>query len=269
MIIDCKPIFAKIMADTADLKQNTKATLAVVMPKDDPAARSYFNRLKKYGNSININVVELFYFTSHTDLSLLKLSINSWNDTQDIHGILLISEPPEWHFLRSHISPEKNVEGNDFDDDVDNVFCTARACMEIIKSQIDITGKDVTVVGYGKRVGKPLSYLLMRAHVGSVTTTHKYTNDLVRHLHKADVIVSAVGKPGFITPQMVKHDTLIIDAGIAKDPFSDKIVGDVRKDVYNVCEVTPVPGGVGPVTCAILLRNLVNNAKRTHDGKTN
>lgn len=262
-LIDCKSIFDRIMKEASDIKSDYPAKIVAIVPTDDVAANSYYGRIRKYGNQIGVTVKK---YKMPTQVKKLNSKIVKLNNDNSVNGIILISEPPEFYESRSLIDTNKNVEGTDCADNVDQVFCTARACLEIIKSLINIEGKTITVVGYGKRVGKPLSYLLMRAHAGSVITTHKYTPDLMKYTARSHVIVTAVGKPGIITPQMINHGTIMIDAGIAKDPVSNKIVGDVRKDVQEVAPVTPVPGGVGPVTCAILLRNLAINVRKMING---
>ncbi len=263
-LVDCQSIVTEICNETKTILDGSSAILDIIFRYDDEPSKSFWKRLDEQGKDLNI---EIRPHRMPGKVGEAHARVETFNRS-DGDGIMLLSEPATYSEVRNSIYPDKNIEGDDCNDDVTKVFCTARACLKIIESQMDITGKIVTIIGYGKRVGKPLSYILMRAHAGSVTTCHKYTRDLVAHTGRADVIVTAVGKPGLITPQMLRHNTLVIDTGIIKHPETGKIVGDVREDVAKSCLVTPVPGGVGPVTVAILLQNVAIAHMRKEENAT-
>ncbi len=248
--IDCKEIANKIFAETKETAQSLNPLVVALLSPDDEAGDIYLKKLQKLGKKVNVRISNYHMPNLPEELNGC---IQSLNNTESVTGIMLISEPASFFESRTFISPLKNVEGNDFDDDVEKVFCTARACTRILQEVTNIECKEVVIVGYGKRVGKPLAYLLMRAHAGSVTTTHKYTLDLGSHLKRADIIISAVGKQNLIRRDMVKPGAFVIDAGISC--IKGKIVGDVSPKVAKIARVTPVPGGVGPITCALLLKN--------------
>lgn len=248
--IDCQKIADKILDDTKRMTRYHTPWVVVFVSSEDDTGSAYLKRLQALGSEANVAITSYNMPATAEDLNI---AIQNLNRLETVNGIMLISEPPSLFESRNIISPLKNVEGNDFDDDVEKVFCTARSCLRILQEVTDIENKNAVIVGYGKRAGKPLSYLLMRAHVGSVTTTHKYTMDLESHLERADIIVSAVGRQFLISKPMVKRGAFVIDAGISY--AKGKVVGDVCPEVSDIAQVTPVPGGVGPVTCALLLKN--------------
>ncbi len=239
--IDCQKIADRINHYTADLvrKFNMRpyggVGLNVITNPSDASSESYLKSILAAAKVVNIEVLKC---DKIEDCSPTKSTITL--------------QPG----LKTKISYRQDAEGNDSDDDLTHISCTARACVEIIKSVTEIEHKDVVIIGYGKNVGKPLSYLLMREHAGSVTTTHKYTEDLKHYTRIfGEIVISAVGKEKLVTQEMISPDTVIIDVGINT---SDKgIVGDVDPAVAEKAFLTPVPGGVGPVTTALMLRNVV------------
>ena len=175
------------------------------------------------------------------------------------------------------VAPAKDVEGihpenlgNCFFGRYDLLPCTALAVMALLEeSGVPLEGADAVVVGHSEIVGKPTSVLLL-AKDATVTTCHKFTRDLAAHTRRADVLVVAVGRPGLVTADMVKPGAVVVDVGInavpdPSEPGRTRIVGDVDYDgVSRVASaITPVPGGVGPVTVAALLRNTVLAAEGT------
>jgi len=252
-LIDCNIIAKRI------LKTVEGGTLAVLRNYDDPSAISYVRQLYKAAQKSKISLVEEDYNSKWVPDGVNRL-IEKNNKDPEVDGIIVVSPAPSHYRCLDNISPQKRVEGNDFDDDVARVLCTARAIVYIIESVEKLEEKNVLILGYGKTVGKPLSYLLMRGHVGSVTTTHKYTptDDLWDyHIPNADIIVSAVGSPHFLFGHF--HEKIIIDAGISvKD---GKLFGDVHPELIDNNLVSPVPGGVGPVTTALLLQNVAKAAR--------
>ncbi len=259
--IDCSLIVDRINTDTKSIVDGLSYTpdLLVLMPSEDFSAASYYRAIERQGAKLGIGV-RARKFQPDIDEDQLFGLIDF-----GVNGVMILSEPPHLYGVRDqlgrleHGNSAVNVEGDDHNDDVVNLFCTARACWEVIEDHYDgqATGYNAVLVGYGKRVGKPLSYLLMRKHLGSVTITHKYTHDLGFHTKRADILISAVGKPNIISPSMVKHDALVIDVGCSAEGK-----GDVDPDVAKGAFVTPVPAGVGSITTALLMKNVAMVAAR-------
>lgn len=252
-IIDCKKIAENVLRDI------TGGMLAVLRNYDDPSAISYIRQLYKTAQKSNIGVIEADYGSRSIPESLTRM-IHEYNEDDEVDGIIVVSPDPRHYECLNEIAPGKRVEGTDFDDNPQRVSCTARACVEIAESVMQIHEANVLVIGYGKAVGKPLGYLLMRSHVGSVTTTHQYTSmdELFnRHIPDNDIIISAVGHPHFIKGDY--EEKLFIDAGITV--ANRQLQGDIHPDLIEKNDVTPVPGGVGPVTTALLLKNVSLAAK--------
>lgn len=246
-IVNCKKITDNVLRDVKGGK------LAVLRNYDDPSAVSYVRQLCKIARRRDVEIIEEDY-GSHSIPESLTRTIHEYNES-DVDGIIVVSPEPAHYKCLKEITPEKRVEGNDFDDNIQRVSCTARACVEIAEFVMQIHEANVLVIGYGKAVGKPLGYLLMRNHVGSVTTTHQYTSmdELFnRHIPDNDIIISAVGNPHFIKGDY--EEKLFIDAGISV--INGQLKGDVHPDLVEKNDVTPVPGGVGPVTAALLLKNV-------------
>jgi len=247
-IINCDKIAKNV------LKGVNGGKLAVLRNYDDPSAISYVRQLCKIARKVNIEIVEEDYHSRSIPERVTRI-IHEYNDS-DADGIIVVSPEPQHYECLQAIAPEKRVEGTDFDDDPKRVSCTARACAEIAESVLENSFEySFLIVGYGKAVGKPLGYLLMRMHASSVTTTHAYTgsNDLFsHHIPNNDVIISAVGSPHFIKGDY--EEKMFIDAGISI--LDGQLRGDIHPDLIEKNDVTPVPGGVGPVTTALLLRNV-------------
>jgi len=253
-MIDCQTIVNKILKG---IKPNI-AKMVVIYEEGDHAANSYMHQLSRTASKVKIQLNIDTYISGQSSSKVLE-QINLWNDSE-IDGILFCPSR-DLLSLSEKIYSNKRVEGNDFDDNVNRVSCTARACIEIIKSVTKIDGSNVLIIGYGKAVGKPLSYLLMREHAASVTLTHKYTppSELWnQHVNNADIIISATGKPHFIRQDYrsanLIENKILIDAGISI--VNGKVVGDVDPELEENNILSPVPGGVGPVTAALLLKNV-------------
>lgn len=246
--IDCEKIAKKILAETEG------GTLVILRNNDDPSATSYVRQLIKLSRKTQTEIIEENYNSTWLVDGVVRL-IDGHNEDPDVSGIVVVSPEPSHYEALSHISLSKRVEGTDFDDNPERVSCTARACIKIIESITEFDDKNILVIGYGKTVGKPLSYLLMRMHAASVTTTHQYTKMeeiFNEHIPKADIIISAVGCAYLI--QGDYKDKIFIDAGISV--LDGQICGDIHPSLCQHNEVTPVPGGVGPVTTALLLQNV-------------
>lgn len=267
--IDCKSI-AQSVLDSFYVKNNDSdpVALGVIVCDNTPSAKSYVKSLEKQAKQKDIGIIRCEVESNFEHMVL------AWSSTKKedqkafglIKGILIVNSNPKWFYLNDLIALHKRAEGMDCADDVNKVSCTARACMMVIESVTDIEGKNVVIVGYGKAVGKPLSYLLMRKHAGVVSTTHKYTPayEMDFLIRRADIIVSAVGKPNLIKQQFATagefipllEDKIFIDAGISIN--GDKVLGDVDPSLSDLNLLTPVPGGIGPITSALILKNLVS-----------
>ena len=245
--------------------------LAVIIVGDNPASRVYVNNKKKACAEIGIYSEEHALPAKTTEEELLAL-IATLNTRADISGILVQLPLP------SHISEERILLSIDSKKDVDafhptNVGkimigdydflpCTPAGVMELIReSGIDPAGKDCVVVGRSNIVGKPQAMLLLHAN-GTVTICHSRTKNLAEKTKQADILVAAVGIPKFITADMVKPGAVVIDVGMNRDE-NGKLCGDVDfeavKDIAGA--ITPVPGGVGPMTIAMLMKNAVRAAQ--------
>ncbi|WP_120077563.1 bifunctional methylenetetrahydrofolate dehydrogenase/methenyltetrahydrofolate cyclohydrolase FolD [Aurantiacibacter odishensis] len=248
--------------------------LTVILVGEDPASEVYVRRKIKACEKVGIRSTEhrLPADTSQEDLLAL---IDRLNKDDDVHGILCQVPLPD-HIdtrlvLRS-ISPEKDVDGfhpvnvGRLSTGTGGIVpCTPLGVMMLLKSVIpDLTGKDVVVIGKSNIVGKPVANLLLDAEA-TVTVTHIYTTGLPEICRQADVIVAAAGAPELVKGHWVKDGAVIIDVGITRKEGEDgktKLVGDVKFDeVQHARAVTPVPGGVGPMTIACLLANTVQAAR--------
>lgn len=244
--------------------------LAVVIVGDDPASRVYVNSKKKACEEIGIYSEEYALPASTTQDELLAL-VNKLNCEKKINGILVQLPLPKHineETIINAISPKKDVDafhpvnvGKIMIGNYDFLPCTPAGVMELIKeSGIDISGKECVVVGRSNIVGKPQAMLLLHAN-GTVTICHSRTKDLKAKTSQADILVAAVGIPNFITGDMIKEGAVVIDVGINRIA-EKKLVGDVEFESAEkvASAITPVPGGVGPMTIAMLMKNTVKAA---------
>lgn len=270
-----KEVSARIKGELAQEVQNLKANginpgLAVIIVGDDPASRVYVNNKKKACEACGIYSEEYALPEETTQEELLKL-IEKLNNKSDISGILVQLPVPK-HIdektIINAINPKKDVDafhpvnvGKIMVGDYDFVPCTPAGVMELIKeSGIDVSGKECVVVGRSNIVGKPQAMLLLHQN-GTVTICHSRTKNLKEHTKKADILVAAVGIPNFITGDMIKEGAVVIDVGINRLE-NKKLCGDVEFESAEKIAgaVTPVPGGVGPMTIAMLMKNTVRAA---------
>ena len=276
-LLDGKAMSEELRADiarkVAALKERgVTPGLAVILVGDDPASQIYVRNkgigCEKTGmHSVTIRMPE------NTTQQALEEQIRALNADPAIHGILVqLPLPPHLDEAAAlaAIAPEKDVDGFH----VQNagrllcglpgvVACTPKGAMEMIRrTGVSLSGKEAVVVGRSNIVGKPMAMLLLQANC-TVTMCHSRTADLASHTRRADILVAAVGKPGFITADMVKPGAIVIDVGINR--VDGRVVGDVDfehvKDVAGW--ITPVPGGVGPMTITMLLQNTLEAAERT------
>jgi len=245
--------------------------LAVIIVGDNPASRVYVNSKKKACSEIGILSEEYALPAETTQNELLSL-INELNEKDDIDGILCQLPLPK-HIdekaIINAIRSDKDVDafhpvnvGKIMIGDYDFLPCTPAGVMELIKeSGIDVKGKECVVVGRSNIVGKPMMQCLLNKNA-TVTICHSKTIKLDRVTKKADILVVAIGKSKFITKDMVKEGAIVIDVGINRNE-EGKLCGDVDYDeVSKVASyITPVPGGVGPMTIAMLMNNIVKAAK--------
>jgi methylenetetrahydrofolate dehydrogenase (NADP+) / methenyltetrahydrofolate cyclohydrolase len=265
-----KEIKEKIKQEVANL--NTKPGLAVILVGEDPASEVYVRNKEKACQAIGYYSEKIVLPKETTEKELLDL-VEKLNNNNEIHGILVQLPLPK-HIdsdkVIATINPKKDVDGfhainigNLLIGKDTIVSCTPKGIIELIKSTgIDISGKEAVVVGRSNIVGKPVSVLLLQNNA-TVTICHSRTKDLKSHCLNADILVAAIGRPKFITEDMVKQGAVIIDVGINR--LEDgKLVGDV--DYENVKEkashITPVPGGVGPMTIAMLMQNTLECYKK-------
>lgn len=273
-LIDGKAISAQIKDElkeqVAKLKeQGIELTLAVIQVGEDPASSVYVRNKKNACAYIGINSIAHELPEETTQEELLDL-IDKLNNDNKVNGILVQLPLPK-HIdedaIINAISPAKDVDGfhpqnvgalsigkKGF------VSCTPAGVIQLLKrSNIDIEGKECVVLGRSNIVGKPMAMLLLREN-GTVTVCHSKTKNLKEITKRADILIVALGKPKFITKEYIKEGAVVIDVGIHRNS-ENKLCGDVDfDDVKDMVEaITPVPGGVGPMTIAMLMYNCVNS----------
>ncbi|MCH5300664.1 MAG: bifunctional methylenetetrahydrofolate dehydrogenase/methenyltetrahydrofolate cyclohydrolase FolD [Ruminococcus sp.] len=269
-IIDGKKVSAEVKAQVAKeteklKKQGITPGLAVVIVGDDPASRVYVNNKKKACELVGFKSEEYALPAETSQEELLEL-VKKLNEKKDINGILVQLPLPK-HLDEKEvieaINPIKDVDafhavnvGRIMIGDYDFLPCTPAGVMEMLASyDIPVSGKNCVVIGRSNIVGKPMAMLLLHKN-GTVTICHSKTQNLKEVCAQADILVAAVGIPKFVTADMVKEGAVVIDVGMDRDE-NGKLCGDV--DFENVKDktsyITPVPGGVGPMTIATLMKN--------------
>lgn len=252
-------------------KQGTTTCLAVIQVGDDPASSIYVRNKKRACAYVGIESLSYELPEETTEEELVKL-VKELNENDKVHGILVQLPLPKHinadTIIRT-ISPDKDVDGFHPESvgrlcigEPGFVSCTPAGIIQLLKrSGIEIEGKECVVVGRSNIVGKPMSILLLREN-GTVTITHSRTKDLKEVTGRADILVVAIGKPKFITADYVKEGAVVIDVGMHRNE-ENKLCGDVDFDDVKdkVAAITPVPGGVGPMTIAMLMYNCVEAAK--------
>ena len=276
-ILDGKTMSAEIKAQIADKVKVLKEKgvtpgLAVILVGNDPASEIYV-RNKQIGcdeTGMNGQTIKMPEITTQEEL---EQEIDRLNRDETVHGILVQLPLPKHldeQAALAKIRPEKDVDGfhlinagHMMTGTEGVVACTPKGALYMIKSTgEDLTGKEAVVIGRSNIVGKPMAMLLLRENC-TVTICHSRTQNLKEHTRRADILVAAVGKAGFVTADMVKPGAIVIDVGI------NRVDGKVRGDVdFNAVSeiagwITPVPGGVGKMTIAMLLSNTVEAAERT------
>ena len=280
--INGNALAAQLRTDVAERTAALKARgvtpgLAVVLVGEDPASAVYVRNKVKACADTGIHSVFEKYEASLSEADLLA-RIDALNSDPTVHGILVQMPLPK------HIDPHKVIEAISTSKDVDGYAtlsagelmtgqagfrpCTPYGCMKLIETTgIDLRGKHAVVIGRSNTVGKPMALLLLQANA-TVTVCHSATADMGYHTRQADVIVAAVGKRNVLTADMVKPGAVVIDVGMNRTP-EGKLCGDVDFDgVQKVAGyITPVPGGVGPMTITMLLVNTLEAAERDAAGR--
>lgn len=275
-LIDGKAISAKVKEEVKNeaaqlTEKGVIPCLAVILVGDDKASQTYVNSKEKACKACGIRSLK-YTLEANTGESALIDLIQSLNENDEVDGILVQLPLPK------HIDENKILEKISCEKDVDGfhavnvgrlvsgldgfVPCTPCGIMRLFKEYgIEVSGKNAVVIGRSNIVGKPMANLLLNANA-TVTVTHSKTQNLAKITKDADIIVVAIGKPNFLKADMVKNGTVVIDVGINRLE-NNKLIGDVDfENVANKCSfITPVPGGVGPMTIAMLLKNTIKSAK--------
>ncbi len=278
-LIDGKMISQQIKDEVRDKikNENISACLAVILVGADPASTVYVNNKKKACDYCGIKSLNYELPESTTEEELLTL-IDKLNKDDSVNGILCQLPLP------SHINEDRVIDAIAPEKDVDGfsklsvgalsigapgfVSCTPAGIIQLLKrSGVEISGKNCVVMGRSNIVGKPMAMLLLREN-GTVTVTHSKTKDIRSITKNADILVVAIGKPEMVDASYVKEDAVVIDVGIHRlDPDKNngrKLCGDVKFDEVSkiASAITPVPGGVGPMTIAMLMHNTLEGALR-------
>ena len=279
MIIDGKKIAEtlrqKLKKEIVEIKSSFKSApgLTVILVGEDPASKIYVRNKEKFSKEIGINSEVIKYPENIEEKEVLN-KIIELNKNKKVYGILVQLPLPK-HINKQKvietILPEKDVDGfhpinvGNLSSGYDSkIPCTPLGCFILLKEvEKNLSGKHAVVIGRSNLNGKPMAQLLLKENC-TVTITHSKTKDLKSQCNKADIIIAAVGKPKLVKGDWVKKNAIVIDVGINKT--SDGIVGDVDfNEVSKVARaITPVPGGVGPMTIACLLRNTVECFKRAN-----
>ena len=286
--IDGAAVAAKVMEETKAriailASRGVRPGLAVVLVGDDPASRAYVRSKDRKAAELGLHSVK-HELPADTDQATLLALVAELNADPAIHGILVQSPPPpqinEAEVVLA-IDPRKDVDGFHpvnvaklaMEDPTGFVPCTPLGCIRLLQeSGIETAGKSAVVVGRSMIVGKPMALLLMKRGPGgdaTVTVAHSRTRNLAEVTRSADIVIAAIGRPHFLGAEHIREGAVVIDVGInrVEDPTHPKgyrLVGDVDYDaVAPKCSaITPVPGGVGPMTIAMLMSNCVTAAER-------
>lgn len=278
LILSGKEVAAKVLAgvkaDVAVLRERTGAqpTLAVILVGEDPASQIYVRNKKRAADEVGINTRD-FLFPQGCPPAELLATIAGINRDPSVHGILLQLPLPngmDEDEAVAAIAPEKDADGlhptnlgHLLGGKPGAIPCTPAGCIEILDHyRIALEGAEAVVVGRSRLVGKPLAQLLLARHA-TVTMCHTRTRDLAAHCRRADILCVAAGKAGIVTGDMVREGVVVVDVGVNRLP-TGKVTGDVQFDSVapKARAITPVPGGVGPMTIAMLMRNTYRAARR-------
>lgn len=275
-------VYQRITTDLEKLKaQNVLPKLTVILVGNDPASKVYVSRKEKTSKKLGMDSETIYLPEKTTEQELLDL-ISRLNEDPQVHGILVQLPLPK-HIDEQkvilHIHPDKDVDcfhprnvgvlvsGNPY-----VLPCTPAGIVEILKYyKIEVQGKHAVVIGRSNIVGKPMANLLLQKNEwanATVTVVHSRTKDLAEHTRRADILIAAMGRPKFVTADMIKEGAVVIDVGINRVAADNEkgyaLVGDVdyERALPRVDSITPVPGGVGPMTIAMLMMNTLTVAAR-------
>ena len=286
-LIDGKAVSAKVKAavkaETEELKaKGISVGLAVVIVGDNPASRVYVNNKKKACAEVGFESFEYALPEETSQAELLAL-VEKLNNDDRVNGILVQLPLPKQineNAIINAIRPDKDVDafhpenvGHIMIGDYSFLPCTPAGVMELIADTgVDVCGKNCVVIGRSNIVGKPMAALMMqKAYPGDATVTvcHSRSKDLIKECQEADIIIAALGQPNFVKAEMVKEGAVVIDVGTTRVPDATKksgfkLTGDVKFDeVAPKCSyITPVPGGVGPMTIVSLMKNTLLAGKK-------
>jgi methylenetetrahydrofolate dehydrogenase (NADP+)/methenyltetrahydrofolate cyclohydrolase len=292
-LIDGKAVAQKIHAETAKAVERLKSLghppgLAVVLVGEDPASQAYVRSKDRTCRELGMHSLKFELPATSSQAEVIAL-VHRLNADPAIHGILVQSPPPahiDERVVIEAIDPRKDVDGFHpvnvaklaLGDPDAFVPCTPMGCQRLlIESGIETAGAHAVVLGRSMIVGKPMALLLMQKGLGgdaTVTVAHSRTRDLAAVCRTADILIAAIGRPEFVKADFVKEGAVVIDVGInrvadASSPKGSKLVGDVDFNAVapKCAAITPVPGGVGPMTIAMLMHNTVLACERLHNVK--
>lgn len=268
MILDGKKYRDELLLEYKKIIEEEKLdiTLAIILVGNDEASLKYIKNKIKYCNMVNIRTKMYYLNSNDKEEDLIKL-IKDLNEDSSITGIILQSPVPKGFDFKkcsNMISPLKDIDGFT-DKSIYNLYhnkegfipCTALGVLKLLEHyDIKVSGKRVAIIGRGDIAGKPLAMLLNNNNA-TVTLCHSKTKNIKSIIKEADIVISAVGKSGIVTKDMIKKGAIVIDVGISV--IDGKVYGDVDyesvKDIASY--ITPVPGGVGPMTIAMIMNNLI------------
>lgn len=263
MILDGKLVRQELLKKLYKKYENINPGLVVIQVGDDFASTKYIRQKEKLANELGVNFKLLKYDNIRT--SELVGVIEKLNDNQEVDGIIVQLPLPKtinYDLVRNSIDPKKDIDGVNDENRVallDNnengmIPCTALGIIKILDYyNIDVSGKDVVIIGRSIHIGLPLYSLLLNRDA-TITMCHSKTKDIKKYTKNADIIISSVGKPNFITQDMVREDVCLIDVGF--NYYNGKICGDVSQNLTKYKYLTPVPGGVGQMTVYSIYENL-------------
>lgn len=231
--------------------------LAIVQAKDDPVIKTYVSLKKKYGADIQVEVED--YLVSQSEVPALLEKLNA---DQSVHGIIVqlpLADVSETDTIVNMVAPDKDVDALG----VDAIFdpATPMAILWLLSGyNVELRGKKILLIGRGKLVGAPLEKMLLSSDY-SVEVVDREVQDLSSHTKEADIIITATGSPAILYPEMIKEKAVVVDAGVASE--SGKTVGDLHETVYERDDltITPLKGGVGPLTVTALFENVIRAAR--------
>ena len=274
IILDGKATAAIIKEELRQIVSTlaNKPGLGTILVGDDAGSHSYFNGKHKDCSEVGINSIRIDLPASANQSDVLA-AIKDLNNSKECTGYIVQLPVPKGisaNLLLESIDPAKDADGLHplnlgklVIGEKAPMPCTPRAILELLhRYSLTTSGKDVVVMGRGLTVGRPLALLLsQKGSDATVTITHTKTVDVISHTKRADIIVAAIGSAHFLTPEMVKPGAIVLDVGITRT--SAGLLGDVHPDVAKVASaIAPMPGGVGPMTRAMLLSNVVEMAQR-------